>query len=712
MKIKFLLISVVTLLSSFYVSAGRHMTGGDEDFTPTEDMTHYPAMILVTDGDMDEALASLESEGVIVLRHRGDIILALIPLEKENEVRKVRGIKRVERSKPRFNTPTMKEARLFNNANWINEGYNLSGPFDGRGVVVGICDIGMDTRHPNFLNSTLDESRIRRVVHYEELQGRRTQYDDPQQIYDWQTDDPEEWHATHVAGIAAGGLKESEYYGLASAADIVFTGSQLSDVGLLAGVEDIIEYAKSVGKPAVINLSMGNYTGPHDGTSLFSQYLDMCADDAIICLSAGNEGRGDTPKSMSFDFTESQREVRVRPNDWGGTDYTGEAEVWSLDDTPFTFTFYWRSSTNANGNLYAYEALKSTDGELVTKRICVDPDDPDYDATMAAHYKAGEVIMTVGISPLNGRYYANLQFALQTDELHGSDAWSEYWTAMKIEGEPGAHVDIFCGGGSFLRAERGQPAPDNSLCFSDLATGKRVISVGMTNNTPLYEGAEPGTGYGKGDVSIDSSYGTLIDGRKMPVTVAPGGNVISSISSAYLEKYPEDIPYTDFSMDVNGQTVYWVYNYGTSMACPFVVGAIATWLQAYPQLTSDEALDIVLQTNVTSGLPVPDDPRHGRGWFNAYAGMQKILELAALNVGSVDDETVTLRVERGRVYIANQSGEPVMVNVYSLSGQIMETLTVEETLYTYEIANLPAGVYMVNVKPRGGAGKTVKVIGG
>lgn len=58
-----------------------------------------------------------------------------------------------------------------------------------------------------------------------------------------------------MAGNGAG----SPYVGIARDADIVVSTSTLTDVGLLAGVEDIIDYAKEVGKPCVINLSMGNY---------------------------------------------------------------------------------------------------------------------------------------------------------------------------------------------------------------------------------------------------------------------------------------------------------------------------------------------------------------------------------------------------------------------------------------------------------------------
>lgn len=707
---KLLTAYIFTLVSFVPLWAFAPMAGGDSDFEITEDATHLPAMIMVEDADVEETIADLESQGIIILRHRENILLALIPVDWEeqplmssegvHQKRKARGIKKIEYSKPRKNRPLMDHARLFNNAHLINEGMHLPQPYDGTGVVVGVCDIGMDTRHPNFLNQNQTECRIRKVVHYRELQGTYDVYTTPEDIYEWQTDTPDDWHGTHVTGIAAGAHLESNYQGLAPGADIVFTASQLSDVGLLAGVEDIIDYAKEVGKPAVINLSMGNNTGPHDGTSLFTRYLDMCADDAIICISAGNEGywTDNGVTSHTQDFTEGNTVYKIRCTDYGGTDYAGIAEVWSRDDTPFSLMFYWYNDTRAADNLEPYSAILSADGDIVEWRISTDPDDPDYDETFDAHFTEGYVKVTAGISPLNGRYYANVEFELKTDELHGNTAWAEYWAALKLEAEPGTHIDMSVGGPNIrLRPERNIPRPNNEMSLSDLATGYRTISVGMMNNTD-YLGDDIGR------INPHSSYATLNDGRKMPVTVAPGAYVISSISSAFLEKHPEELPYTDYETDYNGKTVYWIGTIGTSMSCPFVAGAIATWLQAYPQLTADQALEIVRNTNQTSGYPDPDNPRHGQGWFNAYKGLQEVINISALKVGTIDSPEITLRVEKDILHIANPAGYPLSISVYNPAGMLVEQVRCDETLGYYSLGHLPGGIYIIRA-----AGKTLKV---
>lgn len=702
-----------------------HLTGGDSDYTPAEDATHYPAMILVEDRDVDEVIAELEQYGVTILRHRQNILLAYVPIilndipqqEGPDEgshtgIRRTRGVKKIEISKPRRNQPLMKTARLFNNANLIAEGAGqLPQPYDGKGVVVGVCDIGIDTRHPNFLDETMSECRIRRVVHYQEQQGLRTVYSTLEEIYDWETDNDQDWHATHVTGIAAGAHKESGYYSLAPGADIVFTASQLSDVGLLAGVEDIIEYAREVEKPCVVNLSMGNYTGPHDGTSLFTRYLDMCADDAIICISAGNEGATGETKAMSYEFTEGNTELRVLPNDWDGIEITGLAEVWSPDATPFDFTFYWNNNTSFNNRKDLYPVIRSESGEQVDWSISLNPEDEDYDEIFDSLYTEGYVKVSAGINPLNGRYCATVEFDLVTDIYHGSTAWAEWWPGIKIDGAPGTHIDIYCGGGSFLRAEKGYPKPDNKMNISDLATGFRTISVGMMNNTDVEDNAEPGSGLVKGEVCAHSSSGTLLDGRKLPLTVAPGAYVISSISNPFLRNNPEYIEngYVDDMSIFEGRNVYWIGTLGTSMSCPFVVSGIATWLQAYPQLTSEEAIEIIRKTNQTSGYPNPDDPRHGQGWFSPYIGLHKVLDLASLKVGTVDAPEPVVRVENGTLVYGNPTAGDLLIDIYDTTGMRVFNQSVSDSIGSLDLHFLSSGLYIIRVTSRGGKSSSLKI---
>jgi subtilisin family serine protease len=112
-------------------------------------------------------------------------------------------------------------------------------------------------------------------------------------------------HGTHVMDIAAGnGQSVFGGEGVAPEADIIFVQlpSQAIEEGGLAfstwlqhGVAYVFNRAWALGKPAVVNISYGGYTGPHDGTSDLEKYFDqrLVAStpanlDRAIVISAGN----------------------------------------------------------------------------------------------------------------------------------------------------------------------------------------------------------------------------------------------------------------------------------------------------------------------------------------------------------------------------------------------------------------------------------------
>ena len=99
------------------------------------------------------------------------------------------------------------------------------------------------------------------------------------------------------------------FYGVATGADLAFSCGELYDANVINGVQKIIDYAKEQGQAAVINLSLGDNIGPHDGTDDMSQALARMGSEAIICIAAGNEG-GDNI-SISKDFTADETTLKT-----------------------------------------------------------------------------------------------------------------------------------------------------------------------------------------------------------------------------------------------------------------------------------------------------------------------------------------------------------------------------------------------------------------
>lgn len=568
----------------------------------------------------DEELASLESEGVEILRRRGDILLCLFPNVN------TRG-GNIPRRMPRPVTPTLDEAIRHFDAGSVQSGRATGTPYTGKGVVVGICDIGIDPLHPTFLDAE-GHSRIKRVVQYVETDGIRLQLDGDDDYRRWKTDNPDMYHATHVCGILGGGGAGTPYVGIAPDADIVATVSTLTEVGLLAGVEDIIDYAKEVGKPAVINISVGSNTGPHDGSSLFSQYLDMCADDAIIVLSAGNDGSN--KNTLISEFTSDRRSVSFRLGNkaWDQFQMYGVTDIWGGTSSPLSISL-GLYDTDEKTVVRWLEPFFLTESEIKTYSwSSEDVSNPE------AFPFEGELTAIGYIDSENGRHCTSLGYEFTSSERTLVGGWAKYVLAIQVGGNAGDDVEVYADGTyTRLISLPGSPAPTSERTISDLACGFNVISVGMYGNRDSVPRSHPeifqeegtfmeSTGYESGAKVSYSSYGTLRDGRVLPLTVAPGATLMSAVSRHYIELYP-------FHPHLRLGGTAWLDESGTSMSSPYVAGYIATWLEAVPTLTVHDVKRILAESNHLD-IPEPDDPHNATGYFDPSAGLKLALRYAGV----------------------------------------------------------------------------------
>ena len=115
--------------------------------------------------------------------------------------------------------------------------------------------------------------------------------------------------------------------------------------------------------------------------------------------------------------------------------------------------------------------------------------------------------------------------------------------------------------------------------------------------------------------------------------MAPGSNIVSSYNSFYLEANP-DVSDTDSDVErftYHGRTYAWNSNTGTSMSTPVVAGAIALWLQACPDLSPTDILDLIRLTSrhPEDELDYPNN-QYGHGEINAYLGLLHLLGIDAI----------------------------------------------------------------------------------
>ncbi len=632
----------------------------------------------------ENEIEKLEDAGVNILRRRGDILLCFIPKDSINDeispilpngyVKRARAVRRGEIQEKKYggglNVPTLDVAVNYFDAIDIPNGKGFEQPYTGKGIVVGLCDIGFDPLHPTFLDKE-GKSRVKRLTQYKESEGIRIQLEGDEEYAQWLTDDIDEYHATHVAGILAGNGTGTPYIGIAREADIVASTSTLSDVGILAGVEDIIDYAKEVGKPCVINLSVGNYVGAHDGSSLASQYLDLCAEDAIIVLSAGNEGN--QLNTLYYRFTETQPSVgfRLGNRTWDQIHMYGETDVWSGTDQPLTIQLSIYDD-ELKQTVYSYPELTLSDDK--SELLEWNPASPHFPG-LAIN---GVLAVTGGVDRENGRYRAILEYDFDSELPVEGKSWARYVIRVDVKGQPGNDIDVFADGiYTRLMGLPGSPAtPTSAMSISDLACGKNVISVGMYGNRSTWpmtiydDNGQPmikyeETGYHEGETVIHSSYGTLRDGRSLPLTTAPGTPLMSAFSRPYKQAHPEE-PHLMLESP-------WIYKGGTSMSSPLAAGFIATWLEAIPSITVWDVQEMIAESN-RHDIDRPDNPRNINGWFDPLSALRNAIEDGA--VGEIKDDRNPLMPDD-------------MIELFSITGV---------RLYTGRYADIPslhAGLYIL-----------------
>lgn len=252
----------------------------------------FPLFVL---GNIAEIKKEVIRIGGEVVRSTNNIVQVKLPVGKIESFSKNNFVQAIPYSfsKGKALSDTM---TIHNNITPIHNGISpLLQPYTGKGVVVGIIDTGNDIVHPDF-RDTLGNTRIYRI--WDQVTG---------QIWDstsinngtcTHTDYDGVDHGTHVAGIAAGnGLAVNNYCGVAPEATIVAVASDFGAPNWLSTVVDATAYiyavADSLNMPCVINASIGDYFGSHDGTDPAAFLIDSLTNykpGRAFVAAAGNAG--------------------------------------------------------------------------------------------------------------------------------------------------------------------------------------------------------------------------------------------------------------------------------------------------------------------------------------------------------------------------------------------------------------------------------------
>jgi len=255
-------------------------------------------------------IGDLEALGVIVKTRAQGFVTAFIPVDKIEAVAALPAVTHIQAA-TRLK-PTTDKARIDTKAyDVINftdaaKQAELATPYTGKGVVLGVIDTGIDFGHKAFQ----DKDGNTRIKHAYYAVDDTTYVDYVDSLKNYESPRIGESHGTHTSSIAGGSSviidgdhvtvtddhASATYGGMAPEADLF-----LCDVGE-SFYEDVItdyfnmicDYADSVEKPVVINMSFGG-SGPHDGTGYLNALYSQKANDGthISIVSAGNFGTTD-----------------------------------------------------------------------------------------------------------------------------------------------------------------------------------------------------------------------------------------------------------------------------------------------------------------------------------------------------------------------------------------------------------------------------------
>lgn len=613
-------------------------TGFHSEYSSGE--THYVSMIarLTSVNSLD----SLVELGAIVFHTRGDMALLCLPEDKVADLGQRHYVDNVSLSHSQV--PTLEISRSKTGVDAIHTGAvtGLPAGIDGTGVVAGICDIGIDPNHPAFSN------RIGMMAVYVDSLALRQLYcpgSDLHNMDELATDDAENTHGTHVLNILGGSSAGTPYGGYAPGTILCPTGSQLSDFAMLCGIEDIIAYARERNMPAVVNISTGFYLGPHDGTDLVNRYLDLLGEEALICFSAGNNSHRRFSLEHVFS-AESPAEANGLPAvgsmfenraTWDGFDINGALDIWSANNHPFQVRFVAYDQIEGKfvylgpwlGPDFEDESL---DNPSASGRFYVDS---SLDNDILKYFPGTELSVAWGTDALNHRYMAALDYSVRTEAELPGHHWARYVMGWQARAPHGTHIYAYTEGiTSFLRkyGVPGQIDGDGSQTISNTCCGKAVMAVGSWNSrntVPVWPDSNKTLDFTVNNVSEWSSYGTLVDGRILPHICAPGNTVISAMSSEFHAKY-QDVETAHMFTGADGKCYAYYETAGTSMAAPATAGILALWLQVYPQLTINQAIEIAQRTANTN-FPDIANPRWGAGAIDAVKGIAEVMKISGVH---------------------------------------------------------------------------------
>ncbi len=667
---------------------------------------------LLVEGNPQQIAATVKTHGGFLMHNEGNICSIQLPCGEMHAFANEECVIRVGNAPIHMqvlNDTMKKQTGVLDVRNGLAP---LPQGYTGAGIVMGIIDSGIDFNHPDF-KDTSGNTRIYKIWDQRDQQGPAAMPWNYGTLWDsmsinnqtCQHNDLQYYgHGTHVSGIAAGNGNSATILDMSGVApDVViiavaldFSGN-MSPTAIADAAKFIYGEAQALGMPCVINASVGDYYGSHDGQDLQSLMIDSLLNTPgrLFVSAAGNAGG--LPIHVSYPISNVDTNLTwfntgsgpIYVQLWADQGNFGAAEFaigctrpsdWAdLDRTNFTNILANLSvngfDTLRNGSgqrLARIERLGSTQGNAYSMEFVIYPDSQAYNFGL---YMTG----------------AGLFHCWSFDFYSGS-----YPTA-------------------------GQYPPIVDYKYPDLThnivggfqCSDRVICVANYVNRDEWPDYTGGISYDTtvtaGELMYNSSVGPTRDGRIKPEIAAPGANNFSCILTQNQAAVLAGAP-TECTVDG-----WHIRGGGTSAASPVVAGVGAMWLERYPNATWSEFRSAVwwcAKQDTFTGTNLPNaDWGYGKidAWsmFVNCATSMSVEEPTVSNGISVypnpSDENTGVTIQ-----LANTSSA-TPVNIYNALGELIFVGYTDNTGKVV-VNGLTAGMYVASVQTETGNSSTRFVV--
>lgn len=508
-------------------------------------------------GDIENVMSEYPDTRVSTLYNQYAIVD--IPEEYIDELIGKDGIEYVERSRDLyFNVNVGRSISCINSVQVQNStgGLNLT----GKGVLVGIIDSGIDYLHPDFIDND-GKTRIRYIwdqtadatassgrvpagysqgAEYdsEDINNAISAGDREASLQIVPVNDRGSGHGTAVAGIAAGngrGFVNRRYKGVAPDSELIVV--KLGNSGenfartteVMEGIDYVIRKSIELNMPVAVNLSFGSNDGPHDGNSLFEDYISEINGIGrnVIVIASGNEGDARHHAFVDFGNPETIERIKL------GIDSDFEAVIIPVaiaENERRVDMQIWKSYQDD----IDIEILSPDGGRVFIDKRPLRTQDYTIGGSRVRILYGEPTPYTI----TQGIYLEWLP--INEDSFIKSGVWTIRMIPRDISN---GKVDLWLSTTELVGLSTGFLRPDADVTLTIPSAARNVITVGA------YDA-------GKDIYASFSGRGNTTDRRYMPTIVAPGvGVMTASPGGGYAAKT------------------------GTSMAAPFVTGSAALLMQ-------------------------------------------------------------------------------------------------------------------------------------